>query len=55
MYLGKNSHILCWIFSKGLYGKLGWGFVGNNDICFNIRIVDDIIRANEIRKKRRGI
>jgi hypothetical protein len=55
MYLGKNSHILCWIFSKGLYGKLGWGFVGNNDICFNIRIVDDIIRASEIRKKRRGI
>jgi hypothetical protein len=38
-----------------LYGKLGCEFVGNNDICFNIRIVDDIIRASEIRKKRRGI
>jgi len=40
------------MFSKGLYGKLGWGFVGNNVICFNIRTVDDIIRASEIRKKK---
>ncbi len=51
VYLGKNSHLLCWIFSKGLYGKLGWGFVGNNDVCFSIRINDNKIKV--VRSKRK--
>jgi hypothetical protein len=54
LYSGKNSHILCWIFFKGLYGKLGWGFVGKNDICFSIRITNNKIRAKR-SKRRRGI
>jgi len=51
VYLGKNSHLLRWIFSKGLYGKLGWGFVGKNDICFNIRIDDNKIRVVTSERK----
>lgn len=51
LYSGRNSHLLCWIFFKGLYGKLGWGFVGKNDICFIIRIANNKIRA--MRSERR--
>ncbi len=50
MYSGRNSHLLCWIFFKGLYGKLGWRFVGKNDISFSIRIDDNIIRVISKRK-----
>jgi hypothetical protein len=32
------------MFSIYLYGKLGWEFVGKNDISFNIRIKDTRIK-----------
>jgi hypothetical protein len=50
MYSSRNLHLLCWIFSKGLYGKLGWGFVGKNNICFSIRIDNNKIEV--VRSKR---
>jgi hypothetical protein len=34
-----------------LYGKLGWGFVGRNDICFNLRIEDNMFRAISSKRK----
>jgi hypothetical protein len=34
-----------------LYGKLGWGFVGKSDICVNIKINDNRIRAMRSEKK----
>jgi hypothetical protein len=51
MYSGRNSHLLCWIFFKGLYGKLGWRFVEKSDISFNIRIDDNKIRAVRSERK----
>jgi hypothetical protein len=34
-----------------LYGKLGWGFIGRNDLCFKVRIGDDNVRAIRSKKK----
>jgi hypothetical protein len=34
-----------------LYGKLGWGFVGRSDMCFNVRIGDNKVRAVRLEKK----
>jgi hypothetical protein len=34
-----------------LYGKLGWGFVGKNDLCFNVRIGDNRVRVVRSDKK----
>jgi hypothetical protein len=34
-----------------LYGKLGWGFVGRSDLCFNVRIGDNKVRAIRSKKK----
>jgi hypothetical protein len=45
MFLSKDVHILCWIFSKGLYGKLGWDFIRRSDMCFNVRIGDNKVRV----------
>jgi hypothetical protein len=39
------------IFSKGLYGKLGWGFVGKSDICFSIKIDDNRIRVVRLERR----
>ncbi len=39
------------MFSICLYGKLGWEFVGKNDISFNIRIKDNRIRVVRSKKK----
>jgi hypothetical protein len=50
MFLGKDVHIQCWVFSKGLYGKLGWGFVRRSDTCFNVRIRDNKIRVMRSKK-----
>jgi hypothetical protein len=38
-------------FSKKLYGKLGWGFVGRIDLCFSVKIKENILRV--IRSERR--
>jgi hypothetical protein len=53
MFSGKNTHLICWIFSKGLYGKLGWGFVGRSDMCFNVRIGNNKIRDVRSEKGRK--
>jgi hypothetical protein len=45
MFSSKDVHILCWVFSKGLCGKLGWDFVRRSDMCFNVRIRDNRIRT----------
>jgi hypothetical protein len=42
---GGSSFLFCWSFLKDLYGKLGWRFVGRNDICFNLKIEDNMFRA----------
>jgi hypothetical protein len=34
-----------------LYGKLGWGFVGKNYLCFNVRIGDNRVRVVRSDKK----
>jgi hypothetical protein len=34
-----------------LYGKLRWGFVGRNDLCFNVRIGDNRVRVVRLKKK----
>jgi len=34
-----------------LYGKLGWSFVGKNDLCFNVRIGDNRVRIVRSKKK----
>lgn len=34
-----------------LYGKLGWEFVGKNDINFNVRIKDNRIKVIRSKKK----
>ncbi len=39
-----------WVFPKGLYGKLRWGFIRKNVMCFNVRIGDNRIRG--IRSKK---
>ncbi len=39
---GRRSFLFCWSFFKDLYGKLGWRFVGRNDICFNLKIEDNV-------------
>ncbi len=45
IYLSKNSHLQCLMYSRGLYGKLGWGFVKKNDVYFSIRLDDYKIKA----------
>jgi hypothetical protein len=50
MFSSKDVHILCWVFSKGLCGKLGWGFVRRSDMCFNVRIRDNKIRVMRLEK-----
>jgi hypothetical protein len=40
-------------YSKGIYSKLRWGYVGKNDICFSIKIEDNqgrIIRSEKIEE-----
>jgi hypothetical protein len=37
-YFGKNARILCWNYSKDLFGKLGWRYVSCNDINYNIKV-----------------
>jgi hypothetical protein len=44
IFLSKDAHMLCWVCSKGLYGKLGWGFIKKSDMCFNVRIGDNRVR-----------
>jgi hypothetical protein len=39
------------MFSICLYGKLGWEFVGKNDINFNVRIKDNRIKVIRSKKK----
>jgi hypothetical protein len=39
------------MFSICLYGKLGWEFVGKNDISFNIRIKDNKIWVVRSKKE----
>ncbi len=36
-----------------MYGKLGWGFVRRSDLCFNVRIWDNKVRAIDQRKRRK--
>jgi hypothetical protein len=38
-----------------LYGKLGWGFVGRNDLCFNVRIKDNIVIVVRSEKKKEEV
>ncbi len=45
VFLSKDTHMLCWVFSKGFHGKLRWGFVIRSDMCFNVRIGDNIVRV----------
>ncbi len=47
----RSSFLFCQSFFKHLYGKLGWGFVGRNDICFNLRIEDNMFRAISSKRK----
>ncbi len=53
MYSSTNLHLLCWIFFKDLYGKLGWGFVGKSDICFSIKVDDNRIEVVKLERKER--
>jgi hypothetical protein len=39
------------IFFIDLYGKLGWRFVGRNDICFNFKIKDNMFGAISLKRK----
>lgn len=52
--LGKESHLLCQIFSKYLYGKLGWGFMGRNDLCFNVKIEENRLGVVKSNKREEG-
>ncbi len=47
----RNSFLFCWSFFKDLYGKLGWRFVGRNNICFNLKIGDNMFRAISSKRK----
>jgi hypothetical protein len=38
-------------FFKDWYGKLGWRFVGRNDVCFNLKIEDNVFRAISSKRK----
>jgi hypothetical protein len=40
------------MFSRCLYGKLGWELVGKNDISFNLRIENNKIMAVRSEKER---
>ncbi len=31
-------HMLCWVFSTYLYGRLNWRYIGRNDLNYNIKI-----------------
>lgn len=50
MFSSKYVPILCWVFSKGLYSKLGWGFIKRRDICFNVRIGDNRVKTIRLEK-----
>jgi hypothetical protein len=52
MFSGKSAHLLCLMFSRCLYGKLGWEIVGKIDINFNIRIEDNKIKVVRSKKKK---
>jgi hypothetical protein len=47
----RSSFLFCWNLKKDLYGKLGWRFVGRNDICFNLKIKDNMFRAISSKRK----
>jgi len=47
----RSSFLFCWSFFKDLYGKLGWRFVGRKDICFNLKIKDNMIKAISSKRK----
>jgi hypothetical protein len=34
-----------------LYGKLGWRFVGRNNICFNLKIEDNMFTTISSKRK----
>jgi hypothetical protein len=34
-----------------LYGKLGWGFVGKSDLCFNVKIKENKLKVVKSKKK----
>jgi hypothetical protein len=44
-YSWKNAHLLCWNYSKDLYGKLGWRYARYNDTNYNIKIDGNTIHA----------
>ncbi len=48
---GRSSFLFCWCFKKKLYGKLGWRFVGRKNICFNLKIKDNMFRAISSKRK----
>lgn len=37
-HIGQAAHLLCWIYSKDLYIKLCWRYVGRSDANYNIKI-----------------
>jgi hypothetical protein len=54
MFSSKDTHILCWRLSKCLNGKSRWGFIGRNDICFNVKIGDNRVKVVRSKKGGRG-
>ncbi len=50
-FLVEVPFLFCWKLFKDLYGKLGWRFVGRNDICFNLKIEDNMFRTISSKRK----
>ncbi len=44
-YSSRNACLLCWSYSKDLFGKLGWRYIGDNDTSYNIKVNDNKIWA----------
>jgi hypothetical protein len=51
LFFVEGPFLFCWSFFKHLYGKLGWRFVGRNDICFNLKIEDNMFKAISSKRK----
>jgi hypothetical protein len=50
VFSSKYVPIICWVFSKGSYGKLGWGFIRRSYMCFNVRIGDNKVKTIKSEK-----
>jgi hypothetical protein len=52
-HISQATHLLCWIYSKDLYGRLCWRYVGRSDANYNIKIDNNKRKKKTLIRKKK--